>query len=65
MKPIDFILGAADNDFNVPAGELQEAIQNNQLRIHSSTDQWEILSYYYDAEARQMVIDIQPYSGTQ
>ena len=66
MKPIDFIKDAADDSHNTPAGEILHAITNEQLVIYSSaSSQWEVVSYYYNPHIKQMVIDIQPYSGTQ
>lgn len=64
MKPIEFITTAAANDYNTPAGEIEAAIKKASFRIHSANASWEVLSYYYDHQLKQMVLDIQPISTT-
>ena len=46
MKPIEFSQPEANDFYNTPYGELREALER-PIKIHSSLNTWEVLSYYY------------------
>ena len=58
MTPLDFITTLADDCYNTPAGQIQETQQEN-IRIFSSSKEWQILSYYYNEEYKCMCLDIE------
>lgn len=58
MKPIEFVTEAADGNYNAAAGDIMDAVNNQELVIASGHHYWEVLSYYYDATHNRMVIDI-------
>jgi hypothetical protein len=58
MTPLDFIKLMADNHYNTPAGILSDAL-TKQIKIHSASKKWRILSYYFDDKSQCMVIDIE------
>ena len=57
MTPLDFVSTTANSDYNIPAGELQQAL-HRPLVIYSAHSEWEVLSYYYDTADMRMVLDI-------
>lgn len=57
MSPLDFIKEASINDANTPAHLIIEAL-SKPLKIYGELGSHSILSYYYDKDLQQMVIDI-------
>ena len=56
MKPIDFVVFDGDSEPNMPAYRVAEAM-NNDIKIHASDGEYEILSYYYSDG--YLVLDVQ------
>ena len=58
MTPLDFVNYNGDSNYNAPVGAVNEAM-NMPLVIRSVNKEWKVLSYWYDDEAKRMVIDIE------
>lgn len=60
MTPLDFVSDFA-NGYNEPAGAIQGALKK-PLTITDGAKEYEVLSYYFNSDTGQMVIDIQTLS---
>lgn len=57
MRPIDFLLYAGDSEPNTPVYRIAEAMEKN-IRIVGQNGPLIVLSYYYDSDARCMVLEV-------
>lgn len=56
MTPMDF-MALDDISYNDPVGDVAQAMKK-PLVIRSHDREWEVLSYYHDADNNVMVLDI-------
>jgi len=59
MKPIDFVLFDGDSSPNDPIYKIYEALQKD-IVIRGGSNDFIILSYYFDEDENVMVLDIEP-----
>ena len=57
MKPIEFITDIGQ--YNSPFGEEMEARTLRDIKIRDTFQEYRVLSYYYNEDARCMVLDIE------